>query len=417
MQSVVRSQQIQRAAGAVVLAALISTGLARLVMASPLTEQSSKSMIVGTAAETDGNPFLKSLTDRVKALKDYKYDSQLTTLTKGKIIKESGKFYYKAPQMVRFEAVQAGNRSGSVVVKQSDGKIKARAGGLLGSITLNLSPQSKLLRTTNGYNIVDSDMKTLLETVRAAVGSSAKVVATQSPSDYPGLPKVYILEFLREGDSVAQRIAVDSERKLPLAWSVFNDGKLFSVVQFDKLATNANIADDLFVLGAKNGDSKSIAMVAISMEDNLRSKVEALCEQCTIGGDLVAKTKQLLDTVHKLTVALTADSQTRLGDKSGWSESGRELLLAKTNRVESLTSALRKLSPALKKFEASHGADAQGLNAHWTEDLNSIDGSISKLYEMLDQSNPDPQVVDAEARNISSNADFLDALLLKVSAN
>lgn len=395
---------------------VLFAGLAPSAMASPLTEQTSKSMVVGTAAETDGNPFLKSLTDRVKALKDYKYDSQLTTLTRGKIITESGRFYYKAPQMVRFEAINAGNRSGSVVVKQSDGKIKARAGGLLGAITLNLSPQSKLLRTTNGYNIVDSDMTTLLETVRSAVGPGAKIVATQSPSAYPGLPKVYILEFLREGDSVAQRIAVDSERKLPVAWSVFNDGKLFSVVQFDKLATNANIGDELFVLGGK-GDSKSIAIAAVSMEDSLRQKIEAMCEQGIIDLPLVENTQQLLDTVQKLSGALTADSNTRLGDQSGWSETGRELLLAKTNRVESLTSALRKLSPALKKFEATHSAEAQGLNTHWTEDLDSIDGSITKLYAMLEQPNPDSKVVEAEAQNISSNAEFLDALLLKVTSN
>ena len=389
------------------------------VIATPLLEQTGKSMVAGTPAEADGGTFLKSLIDRIKAINDYWYESTLTTFSKGKPIKESGKFYFKAPELVRFEAISAGHRSGSIVVKQKNGKIKAKTGGLIGGLTLSLSPQSKLLRTSNGFNIIESDLVTLLEALRSELGTNYKCIATASPFLYPGLSKVYVLEFLRPGDSVAQRIALDPERMLPVAWSIFSDGKLFSVVQVSNMAINANIADDLFVLGGQAKGEKAMGWALAASDEILQSSISAMGAECIIDGAVLKNATQAISEIKRLTSLLEQTSMTEPDPKNpgkfAWSSSGRQVLISRTSQIELLTATLRNLQRAIQKFESSHTNDCEGVSAHWSENLDCIDPSISRLYAMFEQDLPDPQAIRKESKNISDQANFLDGVILRIS--
>jgi outer membrane lipoprotein-sorting protein len=389
--------------------------------AVPALEQPGQSMIAGTPSQTDGAPILKSLIEKVKSFKDYEYESTLTTIGgRGKAVTESGRFYFKAPQMVRFEAIKAGSRSGSVVVKQPDGKIKGKAGGLLGAITITLSPDSKLLKTSNGYNILESDLSTLLAAVRSAVASGNRVLATQQPSPFPGLPKVYILELVGQGDSVVQRIALDADRKLPVSWSIFNDGKLFSVMNVSKLAVNANITDNLFVLGGISNDGKSIGVPAVPLDNILQSKIDAMGKAGVLNAEIVKDAGEAVTEMERVSRILKdggmSEPSTESPGTETWSLTGRQRLMGRTARIESLVAPLRNLQHLVKTFESTH-KDCAGISAQWNEDLDSIDQSVAKLYLLLDKDAPDQEVIQTEAENIRGQAGFLDALVLKISEN
>lgn len=408
------------------LAAVVASGLTYTaswcpVQADPLLEQTSKSIVAGAGAgaESDGSAALKALIDRVKVMRDYWYESKLTTInSKGKTIVEAGKFYFKAPQMVRFEATAAGQKTGSIVVKQPNGKIRAKAAGIFGGLTLSLSPHSKLLRTSNGYNIIESDLSTLLETLRQEVGTQLKCLSSSGPCSYPGLAKVYVLEFVGNGDAVSQRIALDTERKLPVAWTIFNGGKLFSVVQVGKLAVNADIDDALFVLGGPAKDEKAIGIAAIPYEDILQAKIDALGKDVVIDCSLCQAARNALAEVQREGKALSETSLTQPNaSRPGgfvWSDDGRQALLSRTTKIESLANTVRNLTRGVSGFESSHQSECAGLTAQWNEDFQAIDESIENLYLALDNDTPDPKFLSGEAKNVADQAAYVESLLIKV---
>lgn len=400
-------------------ALLLAVNLMAPPPAVAVTEaQPATSMVVKLSGPSDGSSVLQSLIERVKMIKDYWYESTLTTFSeKGKAITESGRFYYKTPHMMRFEALKAGKRSGSVVVCQPDGKIRAKAGGLMGGLTLTLSPKSKLLRTSNGFNIVESDLSTLLESLRSAVKAGTKCLGTTSPSPYPGLTRAYILEFLDDSDQVSQRIALDTERKLPAEWTIFNNGKVFSLVQITKLAIDSNIADDMFFLGRDSEQQKGLSTSAIAVIDRLQEKVGA-AGVGVLNRDILDELKKASSELKRTSNLLGQESLTEhpadSPEKSIWSNFGRDILLTRATKIEAIAESLREMQPAIQNVENNH-PDCTGLTKQWLNDLDSIDQNIANLYAMFESDDPDPESIVREAANISTKQTDIDAVILKIS--
>ncbi len=201
-------------------------------------------------------PFIERMLKAADSYKDYVFEYEMTNY-KGKKLIEKGKFYFKKPRMMRLEEVGS-FRKGSIAVMGSGGKIKAKPGGALSFMTVDLAPSSDYLRSANGYPMVDSDLSSLAQALKTFIEKDSCVArvtenTVQSTSNAPS--QVYMLEVYHgsnfEGE-IFKRVAIDPKSMLPVEWWDYIDGKLSSHSIWNNFKGNVGLADDVFTIkGAK----------------------------------------------------------------------------------------------------------------------------------------------------------------------
>ncbi|CAN5229128.1 hypothetical protein BH11CYA1_BH11CYA1_28870 [soil metagenome] len=204
---------------------------------------------------TLGAPFIERMVKAADSYKDYVFEYEMTNY-KGKKQIEKGKFYFKKPRMMRLEEV--GNfRKGSIAVMGSGGKIKAKPGGALGFMTVDLPPTSDYLRSANGYPMVDSDLSSLAQALKTFIEKDSCVarVTTNTVQSITIPAQVYLLEVYHGSNfdgEIYKRVAIDPKSMLPVEWWDYIGGKLSSHSIWNNFKGNVGLADDVFTLkGAK----------------------------------------------------------------------------------------------------------------------------------------------------------------------
>jgi outer membrane lipoprotein-sorting protein len=199
--------------------------------------------------DSDGKPILENSLAAARKLRDYTFDSELITYNKKKPQTKTAIMSYKQARLIRLQVTGSGSQAGSIVVRRADGVIRGRGGNGLSFLTMNLDPDSRMLMAPNGINVMNADLESLLAdaTTKAKKGQ-AKLVDAHSfqPKDLP--EKVDVVELLAPGSSnqLLERVFVRTDNKLPAAWELYRDGKLFSRAKFSNLKTNQGLNDDLF---------------------------------------------------------------------------------------------------------------------------------------------------------------------------
>lgn len=349
---------------------------------------------VSPSQANDGSPLFQTLLDRAQSLKGYLFESTLTTFKDGRTIKETGKVYFKRPNLLRFEVVSAGNRSGAVVIRQADGSVKAKMGnGLFGAIKLSLSPTSRMLRTANGFSVLDSDFVTL---IKSSLKSTTKMLATKSPTPYSSSGRAYVLEAYEPDGAVSQRIAIDPDQKLPLEWSIFKDGHISSVMRLSNIQIKPDISDDYFVLEkTPETDTKSLLD---SSSDKLKNiSMLNLSNGCRpLDAATLDEVKNLIlnirkdandikDTVKELASADDEGSQGTVRDDRNSAESPKsssklQKTLLRLAGLEADFDLLDSIPKALESLQYSKGASIpQSLSARWKRSAARIDQDISEM--------------------------------------
>ena len=379
------------------------------------TIDSSSSMVKELSTPADGAIFLKTLISNAKQFDDYWYESTLTTFReKGKKVVETGRFYFKAPRLVRFEALKAGRKSGSVVVWQPDGKIRAKAGGLLGAIPLTLSPDSKLLRTSNGVNVLKSDLLSMLEGLKGSITSGTSCIVSKVPCEYPGISKAFVLELVGKDNQVKQRVALDSQKKLPREWAVFENGKLASLADFTKIALQSEATEAMFYLEGEKLAGKSLGMTAMATSDRIRQAVDTAGEGL-ITPELMSEAATAIDELVSASddIARAHLSERDSDDTSVWAKNGRAELLARAASIEATADSLKELTPALKAYRRA-GKGHEEISGDWSRGLESIDRSTEIFYDSLESNKVDADSIIAEATSISNQASMLLGLVTTI---
>lgn len=196
----------------------------------------------------NGSDFLQDMTDACKQLKCYTFDYSTTVFKGGKTIDQRGKFYFKQPRLLRVE--MTGNyKHGAVAVLEADGKVRGHLGGVLGALTVTVSPDSDMLQGANGYPLVESDFAGMAAAMNKFVTDGCKIQVTEQPVSVEGQPnKVYVIEFYRGPNSTElyKRAYIDPKTLLPVEWFDYQNGKLFARTIWQNLNLQAVISDSMF---------------------------------------------------------------------------------------------------------------------------------------------------------------------------
>ncbi|MCA9804539.1 MAG: DUF1571 domain-containing protein [Cyanobacteria bacterium HKST-UBA02] len=198
----------------------------------------------------DGLGFIESMLNVIKRNAGYVFDSRILGIKKSKLETGKATYFFKKPQKVRLEVHSHGMNNGAVVVKQSDGVIRASGGGALKFVKMTLEPDSRMLQLPNGYNVISSDLATLIAGLKRRAANGASVsVSTEAVSERGQALKIIEVQGREENkDHKLERIFVDTKTKVPVRWEVYRNGDLVSITEFDNFKPRPDLSEDLFQL-------------------------------------------------------------------------------------------------------------------------------------------------------------------------
>lgn len=369
----------------------------------------SPASICAHGGKEDGRSVLSSMQEKAKHLKGYSFDSNLTTLKDGKRIVELGKFYFKSPNLVRFEVTKAGSRSGAVVVKQSDGKIRGHLGGALSGIKVSLTPDSKLLKSANGFNILESDLVSLI--------SDAKTkAASRKCLSIPEAQNEQIVELLESDGDITDRIAVSNE-KLPEVWTIFSDSKLLSILKFQNLQERNDLADSLFSMGGQGSESKGLEGNFEEKRGNISRLIEKNAEGQILTASLMKEVEHVIDDlkqessgIKRSITAAEPNAQALITTKGqcAWTGNTRVKLMAAAINLENLLSAIKPVPQAVLAKEKNKGTETT-VSQSWQESIAACRDSIAALMEDAESESPNPEITRENQAKLEKNLEQLDS--------
>ena len=369
------------------------------------------SIVLKQGKARDGKTQLKALESKFKRAHAYVYSSKLTTYKKGKKVRQSGKFYYKDPNLIRFEVSAGSKKGGSVVVRQPDGRIKGKAGGLLGKLVVSLSPNSKLLLTSNGFNILKSDFETLLQNLLRQLKPGKKCVATSAPCNLNGKGKSHVIEVLSGNGKVEQRLVVDARSKLPRAWVLFQNARVYSITNFTSVQLNAPISNELFVLDRGNMLAHAKAVGAfMASPGNITYDGKEL-DETMLDEDMLRDMKKMVKVLRRKASYLAEPTSSKSGvAKTPVSEKTRKELFVVATQAEMLVDDLKTIGQKLADLGSASGQGSD-LAVRWTGFLDKIENSIGNIYELLEADSVDSGLIYKESIRIEQETRRLDNII------
>jgi outer membrane lipoprotein-sorting protein len=200
----------------------------------------------------NGKNVVEQTSKTLSELSDYKFESVLYMCKPDLQESGAGIYYFKRPDLVRLQIKSNGLKNGTVVVKQPDGRIRVAGGPKLRFLKMNIDPDSRVLQTPNGFNVIKSDFASLFAGVNQALASGSKAQVTPAPIAVNRFQKsVTVLQLVKSGggtEALTDRIFIDPETGTPVEWDLFRNGKRYSIAVFENFGANLGLQDDQFKL-------------------------------------------------------------------------------------------------------------------------------------------------------------------------
>lgn len=237
------------------LTLLLSTGTAEKAQAASVLDLKDSvppaDTLISLPRAKVGPQFIDGLKQAVN-FKDYEVECQLFT-KKGDTWKSFGaaKLCYKQHDLLRATIKSSDYRDGSLIVKQADGSVRARGGGMLRSLTMNIEPNARSIRLPTGYSLASSDFISLYEAVRRNLAHGTSATATNGGINLKLFKQPVLVLVIGNGaseDKISEVVFLHPATKLPLGWGTYKDGQPYALVVFEGLSQNKGFADDLFRL-------------------------------------------------------------------------------------------------------------------------------------------------------------------------
>lgn len=201
----------------------------------------------------DGAQFIDRMHASADSFADYSFDYSMTVYKQDKTVVERGNFFFKRPKLMRLEVTE-GKRNGAVAVLYPDGKVRAKLKTFAFMPAVSLAPDSSLLRSANGYPMVESDFSSLAQALKKFMkeGVGSRVSASSVMVGTLTTP-VYVLEMYNgTPDKLFKRVFVDADKYLPVEWYDYEDGKLFTLSTWHNFKGNSGLSDQLFTVKGEN---------------------------------------------------------------------------------------------------------------------------------------------------------------------
>ncbi len=220
-----------------------------------LLSSASDAKATPVATFTDGHGFVQHMMNAADSLESYSFNYKMSALKDNKTLVEKGDFYFKKPKLMRLEVTE-GKRKGSVAVLQADGRVHGKAPGLgfLASM-ITLAPDSKFLKSVNGYPMVDSDFCSLARALKKFLddGATAKIT-THTVSERLAHQPSHLIEVYTDKTQTQlfKRVFVDATSYLPVEWYDYEDGKLSSESSWQNFKSDPGLPATLFSLKGDN---------------------------------------------------------------------------------------------------------------------------------------------------------------------
>lgn len=158
--------------------------------------------------------------------------------------------FYKRQDLLRAVIKSSDYRDGSVVVKQSDGKVRGRGGGLLKAMKMTIEPDSRTIRLPTGYSLVKSDFSSLYDSLKSSLSKGVVASGTSTAVSLRPFKEPVMVLVLNSGvgadSQIVEVVLLEPKSKVPVAWITYKDGKPSAFVSFEGLVTNKGLTDDMF---------------------------------------------------------------------------------------------------------------------------------------------------------------------------
>lgn len=198
----------------------------------------------------NGNALLDKIHAYIAKFKDYKFHSAIKTYKGAKANNMEGNFFYKKARNVRVEVTSGGIKKGSVVVRNSDG-IKAKMGGGLLGLKVSLTEDSRMLLAPNGFNVVQSDLSSLIAQLKERVASGLLVRSSEGPIPVPGMKgNLLVVEVIqpKPTEKVVERLCIDPKELATIHWDIFKQDQLYSTFEVADFKGDVNLDEKLFTM-------------------------------------------------------------------------------------------------------------------------------------------------------------------------
>ncbi len=271
-------------------------------------------------------------------------------------------------------------------------------GGAFRGIKLTLSPDSKILKSANGFSIMEADLESLLSDAEQKAKGDFKCLAVGAGSGRPA-----VVELLESDGDVKDRIAVDSHVKLPSEWNIFNSNKLASALQLNNVVVRNDLPDSLFTFD-KESESKSLVVDSLSPTSGLGALKAAPSRPIDVAAckDIERMIKQMV------VLADYIPSEVAQGD--GWISGTREMLLSTCVDLESLQYALGPVSAAIGNTKGSANANsAANIASQWNSSAAEFHRALDQLFDQLSNDQPDSAAVKKAASDLKASVKALRA--------
>jgi outer membrane lipoprotein-sorting protein len=201
--------------------------------------------IILLALVSPGEDILGRAEREYQAVESYQVTLRSQSATASEVIR----YYYKRPGYVRMEFVKP-HKGAILIYDPHEKKVTLRPFGLLKPLVLRLSPENRLIKSSRGHRVDESDIGFLLGFVKEL--ASDGVVEVMGEDAVNGREAIRLRVKGREGIVVGGEINrysiwLDKSLLLPIkVISYDSDGEVIEDVLMDDLEVNVGLRDEFF---------------------------------------------------------------------------------------------------------------------------------------------------------------------------